>query len=54
MKWTPHDEGQGPAISLTDRETGQEVNHDTPITARVRLSHYDAALSPEFANERAL
>jgi hypothetical protein len=53
MKWTPYDEGQGPAISITDRETGQEVNQGTPITARFGLSHYDATLSPEFANERA-
>ncbi|MBB4010125.1 winged helix-turn-helix transcriptional regulator [Allorhizobium taibaishanense] len=54
MKWTPYEEGQGPAVDLKDRETGQNVNHDTPITAGFRLGDCDAAISPEFANERAL
>ncbi|MFS2153893.1 winged helix-turn-helix transcriptional regulator [Rhizobium sp. Rhizsp42] len=54
MKWTPYDDGQGPAISITDRETGKQVDQDTSISASFRFSDYDGTLSAEFANERAL
>lgn len=48
-KWLPPHEGSGPAVTLTHRETGEEVPDGWH---QIYLDDYKGVLSPDFQDER--